>query len=77
MVSDTALVFHTCISCGKSFSLVSRSSANVKAGYQGHIFQELAVLGGISVSQTHHFFSFCYFFFFFFRAEQEYTGRDG
>ena len=38
MVSDTAFIFHMCIPCGKTFSVVprSRSSIKVKIKYQGH-----------------------------------------
>ena len=41
MVSDRALIFHMCISCGKALSLVPRSMspAKVKVKYQGHSFK--------------------------------------
>ena len=41
MVSDIAFIFNSCIPCGKTFSLVSRSSVNI--GYEGHIFLKVAV----------------------------------
>ena len=41
MVSDKVFIFHMCITCGKTFHLVtgSRSSVKVKVKYPGHIFQ--------------------------------------
>ena len=50
MASDRAFIFHMCISSCKALSLVPRSSVNIK--YQGHILKRMAVMGGISVSQT-------------------------
>ena len=45
MVSDRASIFTTCVPCNKTFSLVPRSSAQVKVKYQGHIFQKMADTG--------------------------------
>ena len=42
MVSDGAFLFHMCIPCSKTFSLVirSKSPVKVKVKYQGHIFKK-------------------------------------
>ena len=54
MVSDIALIFHMCIPCGKTFSLIPRSRPPVKVHVknQGHIFTKKWPLGvgGISIS---------------------------
>ena len=43
---------------------MSRSSANIKVKYQGHVSQKMGVLGGISVSQTHLvFLAYMYVYF--------------
>ena len=50
MVCDRALIFHMCISCGKTFSLVQRSMspAKVKVKYQGHSFKDTLTLAIVS-----------------------------
>ena len=42
MVCIRAFIFHMCISCGETFSLVpgSRSSVKIKVKYQGHFFSQ-------------------------------------
>ena len=37
MESDRAFIFHMCIPCGKSMSVVLRSRSSVMVKYQGHI----------------------------------------
>ena len=45
MVSDRDFIFHMCVPCGKTFSLVprSRSFVKVEVKYQDHICQKMAI----------------------------------
>ena len=51
MISDRAIIFHMCIPCSKTFSLVQRSYVKVK--YQDNIFQKITVTGAL-VFHKHH-----------------------
>ena len=44
-LSDRAFLFHMCIPCGKTFSLVSRSSVKVKIKYQTREIRKMAIAG--------------------------------
>ena len=53
MVTYRSYIFHMCISCGKTFSVVSSimSSVKVKVKYQGNIIEKIKRrFGGIIVS---------------------------
>ena len=54
MVSDRALIFHICISCAKTFSLVptSRSRSSIKVKFLFKKKKGNGCYGGISVAQT-------------------------
>ena len=64
MVSDGAFLFHMCIPCSKTFSLVirSKSPVKVKVKYQGHILKKKKKMA-ITVSFVFHkhslFSKFC------------------